>query len=601
MFAPLPLGSVRPRGWLLDQLRIAAEGLTGHLDEDWPDVGPTSGWLGGPGEGWERGPYYLDGLVPLAHLLGDARLIAKADRFIDWILSSQRPDGFFGPPKDDWWPRMVAAKVLTQHAEATGDRRVVPFLQAYFRHLHQGLRERPLRDWGQARAADNVLSVYWLHERTGEPWLLDLAADLFRQSIDWSALYRDWPYREPQTAFDHRIHVVNVAMSLKFPGVRQRLTADPAERRAIAEGMGAIWRHHGQAHGLFAGDEWLAGTDPARGVETCAVVETMFSLENLVAIYGEPVFADLLERIAFNPLPASQSPDLWLHQYDQQANQVGCTLAKRAGWSNNQTANLFGLEPNFGCCTANLHQGWPKFVAHLWGRAPDGGLAALAYGPSTVRAEVGGVAVEIEEQTVYPFGDEIRFTVRPEQEMRLALQLRVPEWCSSAECTVVGEGSRSLTAGAWHAVDRVWRAGDTVVLRLPMDVRTTSRPSGAVAVERGPLVFALPVGERWVRLRGQDPVPDDEVHPETPWNYGLAPAAGFRVETGPLPRQPFSVAHPPVRLITRGRRIPAWGLDGPSAAPPPVQARSAEPEENITLVPYGCARLRVTELPMLEG
>ena len=70
-FSFLPLTSIRPAGWLEDQLRIQANGLSGHLDETWDDVGPNSGWLGGTGESWERGPYYLDGLVPLAYLLDD--------------------------------------------------------------------------------------------------------------------------------------------------------------------------------------------------------------------------------------------------------------------------------------------------------------------------------------------------------------------------------------------------------------------------------------------------------------------------------------------------------------------------------------------------
>jgi hypothetical protein len=78
-FAPLPLGSIRPRGWLLEQLRIQASGLSGHLHEFWPDVA-QSGWMGGPAEGWERGPYWLDGIIPLAWLLEDQPLQNEVQR-----------------------------------------------------------------------------------------------------------------------------------------------------------------------------------------------------------------------------------------------------------------------------------------------------------------------------------------------------------------------------------------------------------------------------------------------------------------------------------------------------------------------------------------
>src|SRR5579875_725131 len=185
-FDPLPVGAVRPIGWLKRQEEIQAAGLTGHLDEFWNDVGPNSGWLGGTGESWERGPYYLDGLLPLAYQLNDQELIAKAKRWVDWTLQSQTEDGQFGPKKnDDWWPRMVMLKVLTQYEEVSGDPRVLPFMTKYFDYELHNLPGRPLRDWGKYRWQDNVYSVLWLYNRTGDTRLLDLAKLLHRQGYDW--------------------------------------------------------------------------------------------------------------------------------------------------------------------------------------------------------------------------------------------------------------------------------------------------------------------------------------------------------------------------------------------------------------------------------
>jgi hypothetical protein len=182
----LPLGSIRPAGWLLEQLQLQADGLTGHLEEMWSDVGPDSAWLGGNGESWERGPYYLDGLIPLAHALQNPELIAKAGRWVDAILASQRPDGFFGPRQnDDWWARMPALKALAQHYEATCDQRVLECMTRYFQHQQRALPDRPLSEWSEARGAENALMALWLHQQTGEAFLLELTDLLLSQTFEW--------------------------------------------------------------------------------------------------------------------------------------------------------------------------------------------------------------------------------------------------------------------------------------------------------------------------------------------------------------------------------------------------------------------------------
>ena len=133
-FQPLPLGQIKPAGWLREQLETQAAGLSGHLDEFWPDI-KDSAWIGGKAEGWERVPYWLDGVVPLAYLLEDRALQAKIKPFIDSILDHQHPDGWLGPVGDpaghkpyDVWPLFPLFKALIQYQEATGDPRVIPAL-----------------------------------------------------------------------------------------------------------------------------------------------------------------------------------------------------------------------------------------------------------------------------------------------------------------------------------------------------------------------------------------------------------------------------------------------------------------------------------------
>ncbi|MDQ6705191.1 MAG: glycoside hydrolase family 127 protein, partial [Acidobacteriota bacterium] len=324
-FDPLPLTSVKPRGWLLRQLKIQAAGLTGHIDEFWPDLSSNSGWLGGTGESWERGPYYLDGLVPLAYLLDDPVLIAKARKWVNWTLEHQRPDGSIGPEKNrDWWPNMVMLKVLTQYQEASGDPRVMPAMGKYFEYQAKTLAENPMQKWAVYRWGDEVLSIVWLYRHNRDPKLLDLARALAHRGYDWKQQFANFTYTGKMAKKDTNLktHVVNNAMALKTAAAYSLISNDESDRQAIYQMLTELDRYHLLPNGVHSGDEHYAGLDPSQGTELCAVVENMFSLENLISILGDPAFGDRLEKIAFNPLPAAITSDMWAHQYDQQPNQV---------------------------------------------------------------------------------------------------------------------------------------------------------------------------------------------------------------------------------------------------------------------------------------
>ncbi len=620
-FYTLPLGAVRPTGWLRAQLRVQADGLSGHLDETWPDVGPNSGWLGGTGESWERGPYFLDGLTPLAYLLDDAALKAKSQKYIDWTLNNQAASGMFGPPSnDDWWPRIVMLKVLTQYQEATGDPRVVPLMQRYFAYQMGALPQRPLRLWGEYRWQDELLSVIWLYNRTGDPKLLDLARLLHQQGHDWMAEFanfqytsrtsKEWIQAQRKTATrdgSMSTHGVNNGQGIKTGPVWSLVSGSETDRRAVLHMIAELDKYHGLPNGMFSCDEHLAGLNPSQGSECCTVVEYMFSLEQSLAILGDPALGDRLEKLAFNALPGTLTDDMWAHQYNQEPNQVECSLHKEPWTTDGPESNLFGLAPNFGCCTANFNQGWPKFAASLFMVSQDDGLVAAAYAPCEVRTMVRGANVHVVEETEYPFRGTVRLTVNPASSLAFPLLLRIPQWAAGAKIRVNGRPQPEPAAGSFARVERMWKAGDRVEIEFPLEPRVSHGFHDSVAVERGPLVFSYGIGEDWLKLRDRGLTADWQVYPTSQWNYALGPDPGspidpIRVIETEVKELPFSAKHTPVRLEVKARKLPLWRAEDGVAAPVPQSpVLSDQAEETLVLIPYAAAKLRITAFPQTKA
>ena len=621
-FTLLPLGCVLPGGWLKSQLLLQAAGLSGHLDETWPDVGPNSGWLGGTGESWERGPYFLDGLIPLAYLLDDRRLKAKAQKFIDWTLKSQRENGMFGPASnDDWWPRMVMLKALTQYQEVTADPRVIPFMERYFLYQLAELPIRPLKSWGRFRWQDQALTVLWLYDRNKDLNLLKLVKLLHIQGYDWIAQFDNFQYKErmskSQIALSSAIpglidvkmatHGVNNGEAVKTGAVWSRLSDSDSDRQAVLKMISELDRYHGLPNGMFSCDEHLAGRSPSQGSELCTVVEYMFSLEQCLAILGDVTLGDRLEKLAFNALPGALSDDMWAHQYNQEANQVECSLHKEPWTTDGPESNLYGLEPHFGCCTANFNQGWPKFATSLFMTSAEGALVAAVYSPCEVRLNLRGTAIHIIEETEYPFRGTIRLTVNPSNQLTFPFLLRIPGWAKDAQILVNGRVQHAPIAGTFARIEREWKQGDVVEMTLPMQPRVIAGFNGSVSVERGPLVFSYSIGQDWLKLRDRGMTADWQVYPTSRWNYALegGTSAQFQeitVSESGVTGRPFALEGTPTQLQVQARILPTWmASEGVAGTLPKSPVESPEQTETITLVPYAAAKLRITSFPLLKN
>lgn len=625
-YTALPLGAIKPQGMLLKMLELQRDGLTGHLDSIYSIVcGSNNGWLGGTGDGWERGPYWLDGLVPLAYILDDETLKAKAQEWIEWSIKNQSQDGYFGPRplpegykripgtqqgnREDWWPKMVMLKVLQQYYTATEDERVIDLMFNYFKYQLKMLPNFPLGHWtfwGNRRGGDNLAVIYWLYNITGEKFLLDLAEIIHEQTYDWTDVYSGNVIRRLNPL--PGLHCVNVAQGLKEPIVYYQQHPEQKYLDAVKAGLISLKESHGFVNGMYGGDELLHGNDPTQGSELCSATEMMFCFETNLPITGDIYYADYLEKIAYNVLPTQHNDDFTRKQYFQQANQVLITDETRNFFNDDHGRLVYGTTTGYPCCLANMHQGWPKFVQNLWYATSDNGLAALVYGASKVTAIVaGGEEVTINEKTDYPFKDKIEFSFETPRKINFPFHLRIPEWCKKPQLVINGEKETINAENNILIINREWSSGDVVELILPMEFRYSYWHENSLGIERGPLVYALKVEEEW-REVSKDGYDDTfwEVYPKSPWNYALLKND---IENGELQTEfkdnisenPWNLQNAPVSVKVKAQRLPMWGVENGSAGKLPVRSQNFSintPEEEVTLIPYGCSTLRISQFPV---
>jgi len=587
---------LKPKGWLLDQLRIQANGLSGNLDRVWPDV-KDSAWIGGSGEERERVPYWLDGFVPLAYLLDDADMKARAKKYMDYILDHQQADGWICPyPLDrkhrsrDLWSVELMAKVLVVYYECTKDERIPDALYRMLKNAYHLLKSGTvtLANWDKYRWYEVLFGINFLYQRNPEPWLKELASLFKEQGQDFEELTELW--KRPLNRWRYETHIVGLMMMLKSEAVVHEILGeeytDKAERLWTA-----LETYNNTAIGLITGDECLGGISPIHGTETCGVVEQMFSFETLFAHSGDRKWLDRMDSVVFNAMPAPLTEDMWSHQYLQFANQIA--LARHYGFppyrTNPDGCQLFAIDALYGCCTSNHTQGWPKFALSAFAYNDD-----AVYNLFTVPAELKTAHQHITVETNYPFEHTIRYTI--EATDAFTFHVRVPKFAENL--TVDGAASDET-----DTLSFAFAAGEKRVIEVKYDVTPhfVKRPFDLHAVQWGALFFSVPISYKTERHMQAQPYYEDFYLPTSDWNYAYCDNR-LEVSFHGIGAVPFSEKHPPVSIKTSVKQI-EWGLldgyDSVCAKVPESREPISEAKE-IELIPYGCAKLRMTELPIIE-
>lgn len=621
----LPLGSVQAQGWLKHQLDLMVEGMIGRLMELSSFLKDNNGWFGGDEMGWEEQPYWFRGFYPLAILTGDLRCLAEASRWMEAIFSSQDKDGYFGAKYHkcikgkkgqkvcDLWPHMIMLDAIILHYEYTNDERVIPFMERFFqfcrklpdkqfirRYLGRNFSDwRPV--WQHDRSGDMLPHIYWLYNRTGQSWLLDLATRFFQ-------------HIKPPTNEWLDMHIVNFTQRFAYAGVYYVQSKDEWHREApefwYQQHMSA-WGQ--QPRGIFGADEILRSgyTDPRQGFETCGMTEFAKNFYLLGRITGDTKYADRCEDIMLNHFPASQTADLKALHYLTAANQPQLDASENHDYFNKGRQISYSPHEIYRCCQHNVAMGWPWYVQNLWQATSCNGLAAWMYAASKVTAQVGakGNQITIDSKTDYPFDGRVSLQLSTAKPIDFPLYLRVPQWCTKFSVKLNGQSLKvNPGGGSYVLIRRPWKNGDKVDINMGMAISLTQWPrNGSVTVDRGPLSYSVKIGERWKKCGGTESWPDWEAWPTTPWNYGLVidrnkPQASLKViKKGVRSEQPWTVNESPIEIRAKVKRIPNWKLVNETADELQLSPiKSNQSQETITMIPLGCARLRMSCLPTVE-
>eukprot|EP01088_Endostelium_zonatum_P015720 TRINITY_DN3985_c0_g1_i1.p1 TRINITY_DN3985_c0_g1~~TRINITY_DN3985_c0_g1_i1.p1 ORF type:complete len:731 (-),score=137.42 TRINITY_DN3985_c0_g1_i1:36-2228(-) len=626
-FAP---GTVRSGGWLSSQLEIQATGLAAYLADFWPDI-QDSIWIGGktqdPYNFDERVPYWLNGQTSLMFLVNDTaagpKITRQIERYLNYILDHQNQNtGWFGADCCEPWPRFLLLMALTQYMEGKPETqaKIIPQVELFFKGLQKLLLRQPLNGWAQYRWQDLLVSVYWMidyHTRHGDHsaqnFYFDLAEIIRSQGFDWASFYTSpqFPREACRGACpSYATHGVNIGESLKSEAVWHRQTHSMLDYYSTIQRLAIIDQYHGQPSGMFSCSEHLAGRNPSQGTETCTVVETMFSLEHIFEIFGNVSHADLCEQITYNALPAALTGDMWAHVYLQQNNQINSQVNNPSIYvTDGPDSNIYGLAPNYGCCTVNFPQGWPKFVVRMYMRPQNdpNGIGAIFYGPNSIQTVLNNNnPIKIVANTTYPFQDTITYSVQSARGFNF--YLRIPAWTTSkASVTVSNNKPEPLTPGTLAKVS-IPAGSNTVVVHFPMEFRFVRGVNDSVIIHRGPLVYSLYIPSKWTQLQHYAFNSSDwQIRPTAPWNYGLklnlnnandgSVVFHSRGLQGP---KVWTEYEAPVYATVKGRVVPQWvERDGAADWVPKSPLMGSGPLENLILYPMGANRLRITDFPVL--
>ena len=637
-FEEVGLRQITPEGWLHDFLKKQADGLTGHLevagypfncvgwdryDVDTTDRNDNPGWWA-----YEQTGYWLDGLTRLAELLNDRKLRAKAGKSFDFTLAHADPDGYLGPKflkkSDGWnrWPHVVFFRALMAKYSATGD---VSLVEAVRRHYLE-----PEQRHNSARDVMNVEIMLWAYMKTGDERLLKMAEEDYAV---YSANCKDdncpKAHLSNQKAYAHGVTYNEFA---KLGAILYSCTGKKEYLKPVIKAYKKIDRYQMLPDGLHCSNEFLLDNNYMQSHETCDITDYTWALGYLLMATGDAEYADKIERCIFNAGIGAVEENFKALQYLSCVNQLILDrTSNHADFLQGDKWMSYRPNPGTECCAGNVNRFFPNYCARMWMKKGRNTVVAPLYGASTLTLGKGAGKLVIKEETRYPFEDTVRFTFHTAAAKKLNFTFRVPGWCENATVLLNGAPAEYSVKKGFATVTKEFVEGDCLTLTFPSEAKVKTWADG-LYVEKGALLYTYGMkGDRQIdekEERSTKEFPAYNIYPDKPWNYALVADTDPEFVNAEAGENPWSIEGTPFSIKVTARRVPAWKLKkktvihpvynlytrpwkreekkGNFLFTPPYPKRktmetaSLGEKETITLVPYGCAKVRVTVFPKAD-
>lgn len=627
-FQNVPLNTIHPEGWMKEYLVRQKNGLGGH-----PYVSGypfnTKMWMenihvpeGHPGMPWwpyEQTAYFIDGTLRSGYLLNDSTLLKIAKENIHYVLTHFDKHGILGNEQANDWSRVVFFRALMAEYEATKNHDILTKLTRHY-------LQQP-RLFNKGRDLMNIEIILWLYGKTNDSRLLNLAEQSFlsnkdsKQGGEYNAT--DVVLEPHSKLMDELLsdqppsgHGVSFIEQVKIPAILYLYTGKQKYLDASLNGFKKLQRDHILVDGVPSSVEQLSGKSVSMAHETCDIVDFCWSAGYMLMATKDAHWGDLIERAFFNAGMGAINKEFKGHQYYSAPNQpvaaVGTSrFNDNMSWGKMAHSRMcYRTGHDTECCTGNIERLMPAYAGRMWMVDPDNNaIIKTLYGPSTFKANIHNQNITIAEKTNYPFSGIIDLTISTSKKVPFSLLIRIPSWCKNPEVMVNGNPFRKMNiVKGFLNIEQSFKDGDQIHIRFPMKISVSKWKvdGNGIAIERGPLVYSLPVKAKvfdfpFIGCKDIADFPQQSMTPVSNWNYAISTKNIELIKNKLDSKYPWNLNSVPIKLKVNAKKVLNWKLDGTKHLETwPKVIKTAKVLETVELVPLGATYLRMTILPKLN-